>query len=91
MRRAVFPIQGRFFIGLLNSMACAALRSSMASTFSTLLITRRHLVAALAPMLTWSSWLLDEEMLSTDRGCAKLFIFANNTRGRVLRYHKAGI
>jgi hypothetical protein len=60
--------KAELFNGLLKSRACAAVINSIASTFSTLLITRKHLVAAFAPMLTWSSWLLLEEMLSTLEG-----------------------
>src|SRR6266498_1284869 len=40
------------FNGLLKSSACAALSNSIAKTFSTLSTTRKHFVAALAPMLT---------------------------------------
>src|SRR5665213_1667826 len=54
--------------GLRNSIACTELSISIAKTFSTLLITRRHFVAALAPILTWSSWLLELEIESTDAG-----------------------
>jgi hypothetical protein len=63
-----FSMGSELLAGLLKSSACAALNNSMASTFSTLLITRKHFVAALAPMLTWSSWLLDDEILSTEAG-----------------------
>ena len=49
-------------------MACAALNSSMASTRSVLQTTRQSFVAALEPMLTWSSCPCDEGIESTDAG-----------------------
>jgi histidine ammonia-lyase len=52
-----------------NKQLCTPADSnSMASTFSTFSITFRHFVAAFAPMLTWSSWLLEEEIESTEAG-----------------------
>ncbi len=56
------------FNGLRNSNACTAVNNSIANTFSTLSTTLLHLVAALAPILTWSSWLLLLGMVSTDDG-----------------------
>ena len=49
-------------------MACAALKSSMARMRSRFCSTCQALVAALAPMLTWSSCPCDDCMESTEAG-----------------------
>src|SRR5205085_9754754 len=54
--------------GFLNSNACAAVNSSIAMICSRFSATRKHLVAAFAPMLTWSSCPLEETMESTEAG-----------------------
>ena len=52
------------FNGLLNSIACDAFNNSIANNFSMFSITLKHLVAAFAPMLTWSSCPLLDTILS---------------------------
>ena len=56
------------FVGRCISMACAAFINSIANTRSTFSITFTVLVAALPPMLTWSSCSLDDGIESTEHG-----------------------
>src|SRR5690606_5446265 len=61
---------GEVFLGSRKHNAWEAFISSMARTVSILLITRRHLVAPFAPILTWSSCPLEETIESTEEGVA---------------------
>src|SRR5690554_362931 len=67
-------ISGDDFKGSLKCKACEAFISSMARIVSTFLTKRKHLVALLAPILTWSSCPLEETIESTEDGMAK-FLF----------------
>src|SRR5688572_29730972 len=63
-----FSMKGEDLAGFRNSKACAAVSSSMDRMRSKFFTTLKHLVAAFAPMLTWSSCPLEEGMESTEAG-----------------------
>ena len=83
-----FSMGSELLAGLLNSSACAALNSSIASTFSTLLITRKAFGSGVGTHAHMVFLVIRRR--NTIHRCrrTKLFVFTHNTGCCVLRNHK---
>src|SRR5438105_4259642 len=64
------------FSGPRRSSACAATSSSIASPLPAFSTAVRALIAAVIPMLTWSSRPADDGIVSTQAGCARILLSA---------------